>query len=142
MKLSTRARYGLRICFLMGLKGELISLSALSSQSNLSEKYLEQILAMLKKAGIVASQRGQNGGYVFTRPPCDITINQILTALDDNFEITFCVKGECEDEYCPNRKFFSSIFRSITSILDNTSLQDMIDDTYCEKRSEYEKNLS
>lgn len=107
MKLSTRARYGLRLCFLVGISNEKsVSLKTLVKQTNLSEKYLEQILSMLKKGAIMNSIRGTNGGYYLTKAAEEIKIGDILEALNDSFEVTDCVTGKCDDEYCPNRRIF------------------------------------
>lgn len=132
MKISTRAKYGLRLCFLIAVSGEQsVPLSTLVKQSSLSEKYLEQILAMLKKGEIVGAKRGTSGGYYLIKKPTDITINAILSALNDNFEFSDCVVGQCKDDYCPNKKIFTRIYDGINNILDNTSLQDMITDYKC-----------
>ena len=79
MKLSTRARYGLRITFLIGLSGEKpVSLTNLVKQTDLSEKYLGQLLIMLRKGGIVESLRGSQGGYFLSRPADEISIKEVL----------------------------------------------------------------
>lgn len=104
MKLSTRARYGLRISFLIGLTTDKpVSLSTLVKQTDLSEKYLEQLLIMLRKGGIVESVRGANGGYYLSRPPEEVSIKQILEALDDTFDITDCAGGRARTNTAPTR---------------------------------------
>ena len=134
MKLSTRARYGLRICFLIGAAdGEIVSLTTLVKKTNLSQKYLEQILTMLKKGNILMSVRGTLGGYHLARNADDITINQILTALDDDFKITECSTGVCTEVGCPNKIIFYRLYHEITKILEGTTLHDMIIDYYNEK---------
>lgn len=132
MRLSTRARYGLRMCFLLALtESECVPLSTLVKQTDLSEKYLEQILTYLKKGSIVNSIRGANGGYFLINKPEQITINQILIALDDSFDLTDCALGQCDDSYCPNKKMFQKIHLGINSMLDSLTLKDMIDDYRC-----------
>ncbi len=129
MKLSSRARYGLRICFLLGLnEGEICSLSNLVKQTDLSQKYLEQILSMLKKNGIVNAKRGVDGGYVLTHPTDKITLLAILRALEDDFEITDCVSDNCSDKYCPNRTVLKKLYETVNRSLESTTLKDMIDD--------------
>jgi len=122
------------VCFLLGLSEEVMPLSALTRQTGLSEKYLEQLLAMLKKAGIVAAKRGSYGGYMLTKPAEEITVDQMLTALEDNFEITDCIKGVCSDEYCPNRGLFTKLYKDISGLLTSTTLQDFINDSMCKPR--------
>lgn len=138
MKLSSRARYGLRICFLLGLnEREICSLTNLVKQTDLSQKYLEQILSMLKKNGIVNAKRGMDGGYILTRSPEEITILDILRALEDDFEITDCVTDNCSDRYCPNRIVFKKLYDSVNRSLNSTTLRDMIDEyrKNCHERS-------
>lgn len=131
MKLSTRARYGLRICFLMAVSEEKVTLPQIVARTDLSKKYLEQILSMLKKGGIIETYRGINGGYSLTRNPQEITVKQILEAVDDTFEITDCVSGGCTDIYCPNRKIFKKLYDNIDGILSSTTLKDMVEDNRC-----------
>lgn len=129
MKLSTRSRYGLRICFLLGVAGGTVSLTKLSEQSELSLKYLEQLMIKLRKAGIVDSARGVSGGYSLAKPASEISVGSILDAMDDNFE--YDCNSTCRDEYCPNKRIFKRLADSINNVLQKTSLQDMIDDFKC-----------
>ncbi|MCH5163937.1 MAG: Rrf2 family transcriptional regulator [Clostridiales bacterium] len=130
MKFSTRANYGLRLCFLIGIAEETISLSTLVKQTKLSQKYLEQLLSMLKKGGVVESTRGASGGYVLAHPAEEITIKDILVAVDDHIEVE-CIGGECSDEYCPNRRIFTRLFGEMDKLLASLTLKDMIDDYKC-----------
>lgn len=135
MKLSTRARYGLRIVFLLGIAPDKkVSLSTLVKQTDLSEKYLEQLLAMLRRAGVVDSARGASGGYWLKETPDKITIKEVLSALDDSFEIADCVNGSCKDEYCPNKAIFRRLYDGIDGILTNLTIDDMIKDYRCVKK--------
>ncbi len=130
MKFSTRANYGLRLCFLIAIADETISLTTLVKQTKLSQKYLEQLLSMLKKGGIVDSTRGASGGYVLSRPAEEISIKDILVAVNDHIEVE-CVNGECHDEYCPNRKIFTRLHDEMDKLLASLTLKDMIDDYKC-----------
>lgn len=129
MKLSTRSRYGLRVCFLLGVAGGTVSLSKLSEQSELSYKYLEQLMMKLKKSAIVDGVRGSIGGYFLSKKPSEITVADILDAMDDNFEYDCYTK--CSDDYCPNKRTFKKLADSIQEVLQSTTLQDMIDDYKC-----------
>lgn len=131
MKLSTRARYGLKVCFLLGVGGSQ-PLSQLAKRTGHSGKYLEQLLSMLKKGGLVASERGAMGGYALTRPPSEISIGEILDALGDGFDMDAC-NDTCQDAYCPNKRIFSKLSDTINTTLSSISLQDMIDDYKCVK---------
>ncbi len=135
MKLSTRARYGLRITFLLGVAPERkASLTTLVKQTDLSEKYLEQILGMLRRGGIVDSARGASGGYSLAKPPENITVKETLVALNDAFEISDCVSGKCPDEYCPNKLIFKRLYDGIDDLLSNVTIADMIKDYRCVKK--------
>ena len=134
MKLSTRARYGLRIVFLLGIAPDKkVSLSTLVKQTDLSEKYLEQLLGMLRRADIVESARGANGGYWLKNDPSEVTMKEVLEALDDSFEID-CVNGSCKDEYCPNKVIFRRLYDGIDGFLTSTTIDDMIKDYRCVKK--------
>ncbi len=130
MKFSTRANYGLRLCFLIGIAEDTISLSSLTKQTGLSQKYLEQLLSMLKKGGIVDSTRGVSGGYVLSRPASEITLGEIFKAVNDHIEVD-CIGGECGDEYCPNRRIFTRLYDEIDKLFSSLTLKDMIDDYKC-----------
>ena len=129
MKLSTRSRYGLRVCFLLGVAGGTVSLTKLREQSELSLKYLEQLMIKLRKAGIVDSARGMSGGYSLSKPASEISVGDILDAMDDNFE--YHCNSTCRDDYCPNKRIFKKLSDSIHDVLQQTSLQNMIDDYKC-----------
>ena len=106
-----------------------MSLTKLSEQSELSLKYLEQLMIKLRKSGIVESSRGMSGGYCLSRPASEITVGDILDAMDDNFE--YDCNTTCPDSYCPNKRIFKKLSDSIHDVLQRTSLQDMIDDYKC-----------
>src|SRR5699024_1488898 len=80
MKLSTKGRYGLRAMIDLARYSEKepVSLSSIAERQYLSEGYLEQLVAMLKKAGLVAGIRGAQGGYVLAKDPSDISVGDIL----------------------------------------------------------------
>lgn len=132
MKFSTRATYGLRLCFLIAIAPEKVSLQTLSKQTGHSEKYLEQLIGMLRRGGIVESKRGAGGGYFLSRAASEITLRDMLVALDDNIDITDCVNnGGCSDNYCPNKKIFSYLHREIDKLLTSFTLQDMVNEYKC-----------
>lgn len=132
MKLTTKGKYGLRICFMMALSMDKpVPLTALTRQTGLSEKYLEQLLILLKKADVVKTVRGVNGGYYLAHPAEEISVYTVLSALGDSFDSNDCISGVCDDDYCPNKKLFSKLNDKINEVLAGTSLKDMIDDYKC-----------
>lgn len=129
MKLSTRSTYGLLAMYDLALnRGAPVAIKAIAKRQELSEAYLEQLFASLKKADLVVSRRGAQGGYVLSRTPAEITIGDILTALEGSVNITECVNNdECGQSCsCPSRSVFMSIQRSIDRVLYNTTLLDMV----------------
>ena len=83
MKLSTRARYGLKALIDLGLHSanEAISLQSIAERQDISTSYLEQLMAMLKKAGLVKSSRGAYGGYQLGKPADEISVGEVLRVL-------------------------------------------------------------
>ncbi|HEY8419603.1 MAG TPA: Rrf2 family transcriptional regulator [Clostridia bacterium] len=132
MKLSTKARYGLKACFILALsKDNFLTLSELSARTRVTPKYLEKLMNMLIKRGIIKSTRGLYGGYSLSKTPSEISVGEIFRALEDNLEITACIADECDDQYCPNRNILKKLYAEINNLLDSHSLQDLIDDYKC-----------
>ncbi len=128
MRLSTRATYGMRLCFMLALSKSPLSASQLVRQTDVGIKYLEQLLAMLKKGEIVRAYRGKTGGYTLSREPQYITLGDMLVALDDAFDAPKCVFGACDDAYCPNRNVLNKLNDDINRALESVTLLDMVND--------------
>lgn len=128
MRLSTRATYGMRLCFMLALSKAPLSASQLVKQTDVGIKYLEQLLAMLKRGGIVTAYRGKSGGYILARDAQSITVGDMLCALDDGFDAPACVWGTCEDMYCPNRNVLNKLNDGINKVLDSVTLLDIVND--------------
>ncbi len=131
MKLSTRATYGIRLCFMLALSKSPLSASQLERQTDVGIKYIEQLLAMLKKGGIVRAFRGKSGGYVLSREADKITVGDMLKALDDGFDAPECITGECSDMYCPNRILMGKLSEEIDRTFNSITLLDMVNDHRC-----------
>ena len=88
VKLSTKGRYGLRALIDLAQYSEQtpVSITSISSRQDLSERYLEQLMSMLKKAGLVRSVRGAGGGYVLAKPADQISVGDVLRALEGSLE--------------------------------------------------------
>ena len=84
MKLSTRGRYGLKAMVDLALAygGGPVSTASLAAQQGVSEAYLEQLISALRKAGLVTSSRGAQGGYALSSPPEEINVGEILRVLE------------------------------------------------------------
>lgn len=132
MKLSTKGRYGLKAIFDLALHYEEqpISLSAIAQRCDISLSYLEQLISQLKKFGVVSSVRGAQGGYILNGQPKDITVGQVLRALEQLAPVD-CVTDDydCESsDFCVTRVIYQKILDAILETVDNITIQDMIDD--------------
>lgn len=89
MKLSKKSRYGLRALVDLAAtsKSDQVALNSIAERNNISPQYLEHIFASLRRAGIVKSIKGPQGGYLLNRPPEDITISDILEALEGDYRM-------------------------------------------------------
>lgn len=129
MKLSTRGRYGLRaMCYLASNKDRgYISVSEMSDKLNLSENYLEQLIRLLKKDGLITSARGPKGGYKITRDLDEISVGEVLRVLEGNITMSDCVSGDhfCDDK-CDAYYVFDRIDKVINEAVDSISLKNMI----------------
>jgi Rrf2 family protein len=130
MAISTKARYGLRMMVVLAEhygKGPLL-LKEIAQNQSLSEKYLSRIVIDLKSAGLVDSFRGANGGYVLTRRPCEITVRQIVWALEDTSPVE-CVRnsGACERvSSCPTYEVWRVLDQAVYTTLEKITLDDVL----------------
>lgn len=132
--LSTKGRYGVKMMFELAKKygGGTMSLKDIAKNLELSETYLEQLISHLKKAGLVNSVRGAQGGYELSRAPADITIGIIIRTLEGPLAPSDCLlddEPECgRAGYCVTRPIWEKIMDSINNVIDSITLQDMIND--------------
>ena len=128
MKLSSKTHYGLIACHILGKNypDNAVSASMLEAHISVSGKYLEKIMRMLSKRNIVSATRGASGGYYLSRPPKEITVGEIVRALEDDMEIIECVKDDGKCKCCPTSKVWKTLYAGINSILDSMTLEQMI----------------
>jgi len=124
LKISTKGRYGLTIMMELGAKfGEgPISLKSIAEKNQLSEHYLEQLIAPLRNAGLVKSIRGAYGGYILSRAPEEITSGDIIRILEGPISP---VDFEEEDDPA-KRDLWLRIRNGIAEVLDSTTLANLI----------------
>jgi Rrf2 family protein len=110
--------------------GDPISIKSISERQHISEYYLEQLFAPLRKANLINSIRGAQGGYKLSRSPKDITINEIMEVLEGPIEISNCLDdNRCNNiDCCATRLLWAKIKNSIDSVTKSTTLQDILDD--------------
>ncbi|MEK4028709.1 MULTISPECIES: Rrf2 family transcriptional regulator [Bacillaceae] len=123
MRISTKGRYGLTIMIELAKRhGEgPTSLRVIAGAHNLSEHYLEQLIAPLRNSGLVRSIRGAYGGYVLGREPETITAGDIIRVLEGPISL---VEG-IEDEEPAKRELWIRISDAIKGVLENTTLEDL-----------------
>ncbi len=132
MKISTKGRYALRLMLDLALynTGDPVSLKDIAKRQEISEKYLEQIIAILNKAGFVRSIRGAQGGYVLRKEPKEYTVGDILRLTEGSLAPVACVGDDgdtCEREKdCVTVRVWSMLNDAINNVVDNLTLEDLI----------------
>lgn len=129
MILSTKGRYGLKAIFELSLNygSGPVSLKKISDKYDISESYLEQLFAKLKKNGYIDTVRGPQGGYYLSKNPDEITVGMILRTLEGDITTSECVNKEvCSREsVCATRVILEKIEKSVNDVIDNITLADM-----------------
>ena len=133
MKLSTRGRYGIHTMYDLALNADSgpQSIKAIAERQGIPEAYLEQLVAVLKRAELVTSTRGAQGGYVLARAPEAITVGDVLRALEGGLNLVDCLDEEdvCGKACaCPSRIVWKKLRDGMNSIVDGITLQDMVED--------------
>ncbi len=149
MKLSTKGRYGLRAMIDLGIYGidNKVSIKSIAKRQQISENYLEQLIAMLKKAGLVKSSRGAYGGYQLTKDTKDISLGEILRALEGDLNPVDCVtnndKKVCEvSDTCATKFVWKKISDSINNVVNNIMLETLVNEQLAfDHGIEEEKNV-
>lgn len=128
MKLSSKSRYGLRLCYILAENyPEHVSATSLEREISVSNKYIEKIMRILSKEGVVSAERGVSGGYFLLNEPSGITVGRIVRALEDEMEFATCVSysNAC---VCPTKSVWQKLYKGINDVLDSITLQNMLDE--------------
>ena len=142
MKISTKGRYALRLLLDLGEhRGEgFVSLKEIAERQDISKKYLEQIIPILNKTGVLRTNRGAQGGYMLARTPDKYTVGEILRLTEGSLAPVACLEQEpnlCErQESCATLPVWQGLYRVINDYLDNITLQDILDQEH-EKGGDY-----
>ncbi|RPF55534.1 cysteine metabolism transcriptional regulator CymR [Aquisalibacillus elongatus] len=125
MKISTKGRYGLTIMIALAKNygNQPIPLKSIANEYNLSEHYLEQLIAPLRNSGLVKSVRGAKGGYLLTREPKLITSADIIRTLEGPIRPV----EEMDDDEPSKRELWKRIRDAVKDVLEQTTLQDLIE---------------
>lgn len=133
MKVSTKGRYALRLMLDLAFhdNGDLVRVKDISERQGISEKYLEQIIAVLKKAGYVKSLRGAQGGYKLAKKPSEYTVGDILRLTEGNMAPVSCLEDEdnvCERAGgCITIRLWTMMNDAVKNVIDSVTLQDMLE---------------
>ena len=132
MKISTKVRYALRLMLDLASNdsGTPIRLKDVAKRQGISEKYLEQIISILNKAGFVRSVRGPQGGYSLSRTPADYTVGMILRLTEGSLCPVDCAaeeNGSCDrEDTCVTRMLWKKLDDAISSVVDHVSLEELL----------------
>ena len=130
MKLSTRGRYGIHAMYDLAVHyGDgPQSIKSIAERQTIPEAYLEQLIALLRREGLVISNRGAQGGYMLSRPPGEITVGDILRSLEGGLTLLDCLEGEYDcplRKQCRTQQVWSGLEDAMASYLGGISLRDL-----------------
>jgi Rrf2 family protein len=134
MKISSRGEYGVRamVALAKNYGGGPMSVAAVAKSSSVPPAYLEQLIGPLRRAGLVESKRGAQGGYVLSRPPAAIRVGEIYRVMEGPVAPMDCVSEDPADQTCPliegceTRPVWLKVRDSIVEALDSTTLADLV----------------
>ncbi|MHC4640325.1 MAG: RrF2 family transcriptional regulator [Planctomycetota bacterium] len=143
MKLSTRTRYGIRaiIELAMNYGGGPLQIRIIAQRQEISVKYLEQLMTILRSAGFIRSIRGSKGGYLLARQPGQIKLSDVFDSLEGNITTVECVedKNYCDRTAdCIARQVWMQVQQAIKNVLQSITLQDLVDRAKAEKKVDYQ----
>lgn len=133
MKISTRGRYAVRVMLDLALNntGECIKVKEIALRQGISEKYLEQIIAILNKAGYVKSVRGAQGGYRLTKQPQEYTVGMILRLTEGSLAPVACLEegaevcGRCDT--CETLEVWKELHDTVNQLVDGITIADLVE---------------
>ncbi|MFA9398362.1 MAG: Rrf2 family transcriptional regulator [Clostridiaceae bacterium] len=130
MKLTTKGKYGVKAMVDLAINygDKPVSIKNISERQNISVYYLEQLFSPLRKAKLIISVRGAQGGYILSKKPDDITISEIMDVLEGPVEIATCLNdSSCNNiDCCATRLLWFNIKKSIEEVTQNTTLGDIV----------------
>lgn len=132
MKISTKGRYALRLMLDIALNDAKtpVRIKAIAERQQISDKYLEQIVSSLNKAGFVKSLRGPQGGYRLTKKPEEYTVGMILRLIEGSLAPVACLDDDINNctraDRCPTLILWEKLYDAISEVVDNITLADLI----------------
>ena len=136
MKISTKGRYGIRALIDLVVNSECgsVTLKAISERQEISERYLEQIFSLLRKSGLIIGRKGARGGYILSKNPNEITVGEVLRALEGESLLIDINEDEenCMERFV-NKIIWSEINKKINDYFDSITLECIVDEYRKEK---------
>ena len=136
MKITTKGRYGLRALIDLAQYSEIepVSINSIATRQGISERYLEQLMTLLKKAGIIKSIRGAGGGYVLAKDMEDISVGDVLRALEGSLEPVECAAFSEDDSCqaaggCVTKYVWKKINESINQTVNEISIKQLVEES-------------
>lgn len=136
LKISTKGRYGLRALIDLAQYSEIepVSISSIATRQGISERYLEQLMTLLKKAGLIKSIRGAGGGYVLAKDMNEISVGDVLRALEGSLEPVECLAYRTEEGCeaaggCVTKYVWQKINESINRTVDEMNLKQLVEES-------------
>ena len=135
MKLSTKGTYGMKAILDLALHsdGNPVAIKSIAERQNISENYLEQLFAILRKSGLLQSIRGAQGGYILAKNPGKITAGLILRILEGSLAPVHCVEENKPEacnrsENCITKYVWAEIRDKIYDVVDSITLADLVEE--------------
>ncbi|MDO4274179.1 MAG: Rrf2 family transcriptional regulator [Eubacteriales bacterium] len=132
MRISTKGRYAVRLMLDLAINnsGTPVRLKDVAKRQDISEKYLEQIVSVLNKAGYVRSVRGPQGGYILHKAPQDYTVGMILRLTEGSLAPVECVEDDApacsRENECVTRILWKKLNDAVNDVVDNVTLEDLV----------------
>lgn len=135
MKISTKGRYALRLMIDLAIYEDegYVKIKDIAKRQELSDKYLEQIITILSRAGYVKSIRGAQGGYKLSKPTSEYTVGMILRLTEGSLSPVACIDSsdcqiECERyDNCATIEVWKKLNDAINNVVDNITLKDLVE---------------
>jgi Rrf2 family protein len=133
MKISTKGRYGLRamVDIAVSSSGDHVALNSIAERQNISENYLEQVFSILRKAGLVKSVKGAQGGYTIANSTSNITVGDILRVLEGELTVVDDESDKKEEKTIENLlslKVWKKIDESVNDVVNSITLEDIVEE--------------
>lgn len=130
MKMSTKGRYGLRAIVDLAIHsfGEPVSLKSIAERQKISDTYLEHVFSTLRKAGLVKSIKGAQGGYILADKAANITVGQVLRAVEGNFMIVDEETIYTPIEHCLKKNIWNPVNTAVNQLVDSITLEDLVNE--------------